>query len=495
MRRPFWLALLAALGLITNAHAQATKPNILFCIADDWSAPHTGAYGSKFVKTPGFDRIAKEGVLFRNAFVTSPGCSPSRASLLTGKQPWQLREAGTHASSFPADLTVYPQILRRAGYFIGLVGKGWGPGNFKIAMWEHNPAGPNLATKKLDPPHKGMSTIDYAGSFREFLKQRPKDAPFCFWYGGSEPHRPYDPGMGLRAGKTLEQAEVPPFLPDSKEVRSDLLDYAVEIEWFDKHLLEMIRALEEIGELDNTIIVVTGDNGMSFPYAKANLTEYGIHVPLAIRWGAAKGGRTVDDLVSLIDLAPTYLEAAGIKPPADMKGASLVSLLKSDKSGVVEGRDSVYAGRERHSSSRAKNLTYPSRCLRTPEYLYVRNFAPDRWPAGDPDPTNKEGGYFDIDSAPSKAYLWEHRDDAKVKPFFELAVAKRPAEQLFDLKKDPGCLVNVADKSEYAQTRKTLAARLDAYLRNTNDLRVTGGGDVWETYPRYSPIRKFPGDK
>lgn len=497
IRCVFTFALLFAVHSVAVAQESAKKPNVLFCIADDWSAPHASAYGCRFVKTPGFDRIAKEGVLFRHGFVTSPGCSPSRASILTGKQPWQLREAGTHGSSFPADLVVYPDLLRRAGYFVGLIGKGWGPGNFTTTEWKNNPAGPIHGNKKLTPPHAGISGTDYAGSFKMFLAKREKGQPFCFWYGGHEPHRTYTPGSGIKEGKRLEDVDVPPFLPDTKEIRGDLLDYAVEIEWFDRHLLQMIQILEEMGELDNTIIVVIGDNGMSFPYAKANLTEYGIHVPLAIRWGGARGGRTVDDLVSMVDLAPTYLEAAGLKVPSDMMGKSLLNVLRSDKSGLVdESRDRVFAGRERHSSARAGNLGYPSRCIRTKDFFFVRNFAPDRWPAGDPVALDKRDFAFDdIDSGISKSFVCTNRDDPKIKPYFDRAVGKRPAEELFDLRKDPGCMVNVAESAEYAKMREKLRADLNSYLHRTNDSRMTENGDVWETYPRYAAIRKFPGDK
>jgi N-sulfoglucosamine sulfohydrolase len=474
------------------------RPNILFCIADDWSWPHASIGGSKFVRTPAFDRVAKEGVLFRNGFVASPGCSPSRAALLTGKQPWQLREAGTHASSFPKDLVVFTDLLAGAGYFVGLVGKGWGPGNFQVSGWSHNPAGPPFNRQKIQPPQAGISAVDYAGNFREFLGKRPKDRPFCFWFGSTEPHRGYAKGAGLKAGKRLEDVIVPPFLPDAKEVRSDLLDYAVEIEWFDAHLAKMLQILEETGELENTIIVVTGDNGMAFPRAKANLYEVGIHVPLAIRWGqGAKGGRTVDDLVSLIDLAPTFLEAANVKAPADIVGRSLLSILRSDQQGQVDPtRDKVFAGRERHSSSRPQNLGYPSRAIRTKQYLYIRNFAPERWPAGDPAGVQGDSfGFYDIDAGPTKIFLWEHRDHKTFGKFLALATAKRPAEELFDVMNDPANLENLVDRDEHAQTLKTLRQEVDNHLRQTGDPHIQGAGAVFESYPRYSPIRQFKEEK
>ncbi|MBC7345375.1 MAG: sulfatase-like hydrolase/transferase, partial [Clostridia bacterium] len=244
-----------------------------------------------------------------------------------------------------------------------------------------NPAGPAFNERRAKPPWRGISNVDYAANFALFLEQKPKDRPFCFWYGAHEPHRSYEAGSGIKSGKELARAEVPPFLPDTPEVRSDLLDYAVEIEWFDHHLEQMLRLLEQTGELDNTLIIVTSDNGMPFPRAKANLYEYGIHVPLAICWPAQiPGNRIIDDPVGFVDLTATILEAAGVKHPhsEDPKlapvGKSLLQLLRSRMQGRVDlERRFIFAGRERHSSSRYKNLGYPCRAVRNDRFLYIRN--------------------------------------------------------------------------------------------------------------------------
>lgn len=489
--------------LVLRVCNAAERPNILIAISDDQSHVHTSATGCKMTRTPAFDRVAREGILFRNAFAASPGCSPCRAALLTGRHTWQLEEAGTHASSFPSKYVVFPDLLERAGYFVGYTGKGWGPGNWKVSGRPRNPAGPEFSQRTLQPPFAGISRNDYAANFRDFLAKRPKGQPFYFWFGATEPHRPYEQGCGLKSGKRLEDAVVPPFLPDVPEVRSDLLDYAVEIEWFDKHLGDMLRALEEIGELDKTLVIVTSDNGMPFPRAKANCYEYGIHMPLAIRWGAqAPGGRIVDDLIGFVDLTATILDLAGIAPPTDfpISGRSIRPLLTSPQQGVVDrSRNAIFAARERHSSARYNNWTYPQRALRTPQFLYIRNFKPDRWPAGDPQllqdngqPAPMHSGYKDIDDSPSLQFLVSHADDPKWHRYLQWAVAKRPAEELFDIVADPGCLRNLAVDSAYAETKERLAKQLVDYLKQTGDPRVTGNGEIWETYPRYSPIRKFP---
>ncbi|MGF1581313.1 MAG: sulfatase [Gemmataceae bacterium] len=501
--RPFWrwshpllglFAVILGLWSCPDAKAEKTKkkPNILFVISDDQSYPHCSAYGCQFVKTPGFDRVAKEGILFNNAYAASCGCSPSRASLLTGRHPWQNKQAGTHASSFPKELAVYPSLLERVGYFVGYTGKPWGPGNWKASGRKRNPAGNGYNSKRNATPAAGISRNDYAGNFKVFLSKKPKDQPFCFWVGGSEPHRSYQKGIGLKMGKKLKDVDVPPFLPDTKEIRSDMLDYAVEIEWFDSHLVKILRILEQAGELDNTIIIVTGDNGMPFPRAKANLYDYGTHVPLAIRWGdRVKGKRIVDDLVGFVDFAPTYLEVAGLEPHKQMAGKSLLPILLSKKSGQVDHkRNRVFTSRERHSSSRVKNWTYPCRAIRKGKYLYIRNFKPNRWPAGDPRGVGRAPfGYYDIDGSPSKTFLVQNKK--KYRKYFDLAVAKRPEHELFDLETDPGNLKNLATKTKYEQVFRELRTELERYLQQTRDPRVLGKGDVWESYRRYSPIRKF----
>lgn len=500
------LALACFFGLPSQARAESKRPNIFIAISDDVSWRAKSAYGTKMVDTPHFDRVAKEGVLFTQAFCPAPGCSPSRAAFLTGRHIWMIAHAGTHASYYDPKYSSFPAQLAKAGYHTGMVGKGWAPGDSGKLGWKHNPAGPGVRSRKT----KGGSR-SYAASFAAFMDSRPKDKPFCFWFGSSDAHRGYAKGSGRKKGKTLDQAEVPPFLPDRPEIRDDLLDYAFEVERFDDEVGRMLAILDKHGQLDNTLIIVTSDNGMPFPYAKANCNEYGIHMPLAVRWGGiAARGRTVDDLVAFVDLTATIYDVAGVTPPDGLVGSSIRNIFESDKQGVVDARRSaVVAGRERHSSSRYNTLSYPQRCIRTHDYLYIRNFKPERWPAGTPrkldkasyDKDNKQvtgqigrehGGYHDIDACPSLSYLIQHHEDPEVGRFLDLAVAKRPAEELYDIRKDPGCLTNLASSPDHAAVKKQLAERLMKTLRETGDARVVGGGDVWETYPRVSHLRWFP---
>ncbi len=249
----------------TTRAAEPAKPNILFVIADDWGFGHAGAYGCKWVNVPGFDRLAKDGALFNHCFTSNPKCSPCRASILTGRNSWQTEEACCHFGLFPNKWAVYPDLLEQAGYHVGFTGKGWGPGDYLNGGFKRNPAGPEFSQFKTKPPTKGISAVDYARNFDAFMEKRKKDQPFCFWYGGHEPHRAYEDGSGLRAGKNLKDVTLPAYYPDSPVIRSDFLDYAVEVEWFDSHLVKMLKKLEEAGDLENTIVVMTSDHGEPFP--------------------------------------------------------------------------------------------------------------------------------------------------------------------------------------------------------------------------------------
>ena len=484
-----------AVFLATNT-VFAQKPNVLLVIADDQSYPYASAYGSKTVSTPAFDYVAQKGCLFTHAYVTSPGSSPSRASLLTGLYPWQIEEAGTHASSFSSQYPCYPDVLKENGYFIGYTGKGWGPGNWQISGRPYNPAGPEYNDIKLQPPYTGISKIDYSSNFKKFLSERPENAPFCFWFGAHEPHRDFEEGSWRKEGYSLNKAEVPGFLPSEDIIQGDVLDYAVEIEWFDKHLMNCIEELKRIGELDNTLIIVTADNGMSFPRAKANCYDDGIHVPMAICWGNnIKGNQVIEALVSTINIAPTLYDAAQIKPDHPLSGVSLLPLMQGKKKEYTV--DAVFAGRERHSNARYDNLGYPVRAVRWNHYILIHNFKPTLWPAGDPQAINEqdvlENAYYDIDDCPSKTFLIENGEDENIKRYFEAAVAKRPEFELFDLKNDSYCMKNVAGDKKYAKILVKMQKMLFDKLIETNDSRIGMNPDIWETYPRLEgKMRQFP---
>jgi N-sulfoglucosamine sulfohydrolase len=479
-------AFLTAAGAAATLRAQSPgkRPNILFFIADDWGM-HAGAYGTKWVNTPSFDRVAREGILFTHAFTSNPKCSPSRASILTGRNTWQLKEAINHMSIFPSEFAVYPTVLEEAGYTIGLTGKGWGPGDYQSTGMKHNPAGHEYQKRTLKPPYSGISNRDYAGNFADFLDARPKDKPFCFWMGTQEPHRAYEEGSGLRAGRTTEGISVPKYYPDAPAIKRDMLDYALEVEWSDRHLGLALKKLEEIGELDNTLIFVTSDHGMPFPRVKGQIYEHAFHVPMAVRWGArVPGGRVVDDFINFRDIAPTICAAAGVKAADTMTGNSFLNILTSKQAGVVDpARDVMIVAKERHDLGRPHDQGYPVRAIRSRQFLYVRNFEPDRWPAGNP-----ETGYRNVDDSPTKQFLLAGFDE-----YYRMSFGKRPGEELYDIVADPDCVHNLANDPKYAKVKRELAERMYTTLREQGDPRLNGRADFFDTI-RYTGPRKHAYD-
>ncbi len=527
-----WLGLFL-LCVITLANCQPAaetatrkRPNILFAISDDQSFPHTGFAGCNWVETPAFDLVASKGVFFKNCYAGSPGCAPSRSALVTGRYHWQNEQAGQHAAGWLKQYVPFVDLIQANGYHTGYTGKGVGPFKYgEDPLRSENAAGKAYNEIKYQAGSESderfasdIRDVNYFENFKSFLEERTEDQPFFFWYGASEPHRSYEKDSWKRRGKTLDQVQVPAFLPDNEVIRGDLLDYAVEIEWFDLHLMRMIKHLESAGELENTIIIVTADNGMPFPRAKANGYDYGVHVPMAVCYpNGFPGSRVVDDPVSFVDLAPTILELTetsreGMLP---ISGKSIVNLLQSDKEGVIDqSKGYVLAGRERHSSSRYQNLGYPQRIMRRGPYLYIWNMKPDRWPAGAPQrliPDRNDGATFplygidstgihhsewaftDIDAAPTKSWIVEHWDQDPYVQYFEWAVARRPEYELFNVETDPECLQNLAYDREYRGIVEQLEAIMIHELTLSKDPRVAGPDEgLFDTYPRYSPMREFP---
>ena len=493
------------------------RPNILFAFADDW-----GRYASAYrqiegdntpnalLDTPNFDRVAREGALFTNAFVPAPSCTPCRSSLLTGRYFWQTgRGAILQGAIWDSSIPSYPLLLEEAGYHIGYTYKVWSPGTPRDAPYggdrtRYAPAGTKfgefsfVATENV-PEHgvEGAKQILYDESrqnFDAFLEARPPDTPFCYWWGPTNTHRKWQRGSG-RALWGLDpddlKGRLPAFLPDVHDVREDVCDYLGECLAVDAGLGGLLERLEELGELDNTLVVVSGDHGIpGFPRGKCNLYNLGCEVALAARLpGQIPAGRTLNDFVNLMDLAPTFMEAAGLEPHSDMTARSMLNVLTSSQDEQVDPeRTFVVTGRERHvGTAREGNLPYPQRAIRTKDFLYVRNFAPDRWPMGDPkgldDPAAEPPSfddlcddtrlvYPDMDASPTKAWMIHHRAETQVQRLFEMGFGKFPAEELYDLRVDPHYLNNVAEDASYSTVRQQLSDQLMGVLTEQEDPRV-----------------------
>lgn len=476
-----------SVGALFTACTEKTEiqpPNILFCIADDVSYPHMSAYGTKWMNTPGFDEVARNGILFERAYTCNAKSAPSRACIITGRNSWQLEEACNHWPAFPAKFKSYPEALGDNGYYVGTTGKGWGPGfALDSAGQKRQLTGKMWNELKLTPPTKGISNNDYAANFKEFLKNRPKDKPFCFWYGALEPHRGYEYASSVKSGKNIHSIDsVPSFWPDNETVRTDMLDYALEVEHFDRHLVEMLNALKEAGELDNTIVVVTSDHGMPFPRCKGQEYEYSNHVPFAVMWknGIVSPGRTVKEYISLIDIAPTFFDVTGIKKEetgmSPMTGRSFMDILKKEKSAT--DRDFVLIGKERHDVGRPYDRGYPIRGIIRGEYLYLMNLKTNRWPAGNP-----ETGYLNVDGSPTKTEVIKARKNPETAFYWNLSFGKREAEEMYNIIADRECMDNLVEKPEFKLLKEKMKNELLEQLTVQQDPRIIGDGSVFDNYP------------
>jgi arylsulfatase A-like enzyme len=385
-----------------------------------------------------------------------------------------LEEAANHQCYFPARYLSFTEVLRDAGVHVGAHGKTWGPGIARTADGKPR----DFGLKKF-----GDKGADVRQAFRRFLAERQPEQPFFFWFGAGDPHRPYVRDSGVAAGKKPAEIDrVPAYWPDTEIVRRDMLDYAVEVERFDADVGVLLQELEEAGEMENTLVVVTSDHGMPFPRVKGHNYDLSNRVPLVVHWphGIVVPGTSTTAMISFVDLAPTLLEllqidgqAAGM---ADFAGASFTDLFRgvSDRE-----RSFVVLGRERNDvlarPGTPAGLGYPVRGIREGELLYLYNFAPERWPCGDP-----ELGLKDTDDSPTKRLIAQLADSDR---YWEFSFGKRPAEELFDLSRDPDCVQNLAGDATLRARKESLREKLFAELKRQSDPRVLGRGDVFDNYP------------
>ncbi|HLN21365.1 MAG TPA: sulfatase [Bacteroidales bacterium] len=484
----FISAILAGACTDSGKNVNIQKPNILIALANGISYPHMSAYGTKWVQTPGFDRVAEEGILFRNAYTSNSISSPSRASFLTGRNSWQLEDAANNEPYFPVNYTGFIEALDNNGYYTGYTARGWYPG---IALdssgAERHLTGKPFNSRTTVPPSTGISDIDYTGNFIDFLDSREKDKPFCFWYGADEPGRRYEFGSGVKQGKrsVSDIDRVPGFWPDNEVVRTDMLDYAFEIQYFDSHLAKMLQILEERGELENTIVIVTADNGMPFPRAKGQAYEYSNHIPLSIMWGRGirNKGREVLDFISLTDIVPTILEATGIDVSKTgmqkFQGRSFMNIFSSAKKGWIDDtRKFVLTGRERNNPGRPGDAGYPVRGIIMDGFLFITNYFPQRWPSGNP-----ETGYPDVESSPTKSSILDLQRSGSNHDYWRMSFDRRPEEELYLLSEDPECIKNLANDPGYNPVKRRLNEELYLELLQQDDPRVYDKGDVFDKYP------------
>lgn len=493
---PCLLLLIAAMLPLTLRGA-ANRPNVVIYLTDDESWLERSAYGWSNIPTPHFDRVAREGVLFTRGYTSAPSCAPSRAALLTGRNFWELEQGAFIQAWLPAKFPTLPDLMGAGGYHAGFTAKGWGPGVTPPESGRNrNPAGTPYSRLKRASPESGINPIDYAANFEAFLKVRAPGRPFWFWVGCTEPHSPCAEDnhqkLAAKHGLGLDAIKVPGFLPDTPGVRRSRANMLYEVCHADEDLGRIIRILEDRGELANTLLIVTGDNGTQVLRSKTNVHDWGVHVPLAIMWPArVKGGRRVDDFVNFIDLAPTMLEAAGLPVPAGMSGRSILKVLTSGAAGRVDSsRSWTTAGLEWHGED--EDISLAARMIRDERYQYIVNYSATPRRKSVPARQLPDSEYARTAETDDEVGLvLKHPHHPAVRKFTELFVDPRPREELYDCETDPWELRNVAALPEYAAVKARLRSQLETYQRQTKDPRITGDMAIFEQTRKFVLNRKF----
>jgi arylsulfatase A-like enzyme len=403
-------------------------PNIVFLISDDHSYPDLGCYGNASIRTPNLDRMAREGIRFNNAFVSSPQCSPNRSSIFTGCAPHTTSTSRLHTPVPPWEPT-FLEPLRERGYFLAAFRKvHQGPAFDK--RWNFY----------------GAANVP----FRKFFDALPGGHPFFLHVGFTDPHRPYQKGA-YSPPHDPGKVRLPDFLPDTPEIRGDLADYADEIARMDSECGEIFDLLRQRGLAGNTLIVFTGDNGMPFPRAKGSCYDPGIHVPLLASWPGRIRPGVREELIAHVDLPVTWLDAAGIAKPRKMQGRSFLPLMSG---GSYQARDEVFSERNWHDNFD------PIRAVRTTRHKLVFNAAPHfpYRPA------------WDLENSPSwKSYLAQGRAGRLSARHQRLLENSRPMLELYDLLNDPGEFHNLADSQQHRDVLQDMQRRLSRWMHETYD--------------------------
>ncbi|WP_339733940.1 sulfatase [uncultured Gimesia sp.] len=433
-----WLLCLACVVLMTSGSDAASKPasgrpNIIMIFADDVSWNDLGCYGHPTIRTPHLDRLAKEGLRFDNAYLTTSSCSPSRCSVITGRYPHNTGAPELH-TPLPEEQVLFPQLLRDAGYYTVISGKQH-MGKYALTAFDH--------VSKGKGPGREADWVP-------ILKQRPKDKPFFCWFASVDAHRAWQASKEYQPHKP-EDVVVPPYLIDAPETRKDLAQYYDEISRIDFFTGKILDELDAQGIADNTLVLFFADNGRPFPRCKTRLYDSGIKTPLMVRWPAAvKPGTVTNSLVSSIDIGPTFLDLAGVPPDPRIQGVSFQSVLKQP---TVKVRDYAFAEHNWHV------FKAHERMVRSGDLLYIRN----AWP---------EQRNLCVESIdfPSGEVLWQRFGADKLNEFQrDVFLKPRPAEELYLVTEDPHQFHNLAAKTEYAADLSRLRKVLDQWTAETGD--------------------------
>ncbi|QDU94923.1 sulfatase family protein [Lignipirellula cremea] len=425
----FALLLLAASGVTAEE-----RPNFIIMIADDVSWDDLGAYGHPHIRTPNLDQMAADGVRYDLAFLTCSSCSPSRCSIMTGRYPHSTGAGELH-QPLPADQVMFPALLKQAGYYTAAAGK-WHLGE--------------PARKAFDRIEDGRPSG--CEKWVEVLHERPRDKPFFLWLAAYDAHRGYSKGT-LKVPHTNEDAVVPPYLPDAPETRGDLAMYYDEISRLDSYAGKVLAELDEQKAAENTLVLFLADNGRPFPRCKTTVYDSGVRTPFIVRWPVVvPRGSVCRELVSSIDIAPTFCELAGLRPAPTFQGQSFVPQLPTPDVAI---RDHIVAEHNWHDYEAYE------RGLRDQRYLYIRNWRPEL-PGTPP---------ADAVRSPTYAVMQKMRDaGGSLTPDQRSCfLTPRPEEELYDTIEDPHCLRNLADAPGSQEVLVRMRAAMVSHRKKYDD--------------------------
>ncbi|MBM82390.1 MAG: heparan N-sulfatase [Planctomycetaceae bacterium] len=432
--------------------AAADRPNVILFIADDVSWNDYGCYGNSAVRTPNIDALAKNGLQFTQAYLTASSCSPSRSSIMTGRYPHNNGKAAELHQPIAWNIPWFAAMLKSSGYFTALSGKHHMTST-KSPMGESQPA-------PFDVVDRGNSKANHGGhaNWVANVEKRPKDKPFFFWFAAYDAHRAWEADRewdAERYGPMHDPAEVavPPFLSDDEETRQDLASYYNEICRFDYYIGQVVNTLKKQGDLENTLILVFADNGRPFPRAKTRLHDSGMRTALVAHYPKMikQPGSLTDSLVSVIDIAPTVLELAGVDVAKSMQGVSMLPILRDSNATIRKYAFSEHNWHDYEAHGRS---------IRDGEFVLIRNFRPYMALQGPADSVR----------SPSHKKLQALRDAKKLTAAqADVFMTPRPAVSLFHTKSDPHQLKNLAKVAKYANVKERLQALLETWMDETGD--------------------------
>lgn len=433
-----------------KVESDSTTPNFIVFIADDVSWDDFGCTGNQFVQTPNIDQLAANGLIFNNFYLTASSCSPSRNSIITGRYPHNTGAPELHQTP-PDFMKSFPEVLRENGYYTGQSGK------FHMGPY---------ARRGFDVTYDRDQKIGDGGEemWLKTLQERDKQKPFMMWFASYDAHRDWGPNEF--SGTHAPESIVPPFYLDSGyQTKEDLAKYYDEIKRFDHFIGLVVEELKQQGAYENTLIMVMADNGRPFPHSKTRVNDRGMKSPFILHWPEGIGGKdTSDGLVSAIDIAPTLLKLAGIKPIEQMQGKSFEILINKPDQPF---RNYVFAEHNWH------DYEAHERMVRSERWMYIRNSRPNL----------PQMGPADAVKSPSNLALMDRRKNGTLTAVqADIYATPRPQEELFDCQRDPNQLLNIAADPTALEDLMAMRTVLDDWIQSTGDNVPDSLTRSWYTY-------------